>query len=79
VLDGVHADAVAQQRTAGAFARRVDGDHGELELVVLVEAEAAHQFVGEAGLAGAAGAGDAEGRHLPALAASIRPALTSSP
>ena len=60
MLDRVHADAVAQQRAAGALARRVDGDDGELQRVALVEAEAAHQFVGERGLAGAAGAGDAE-------------------
>jgi len=64
VLDRVHADAVTQQRAAGALARRIDGDNGELELVVLVETETAHEFVGERGLAGATSAGDAEGRHL---------------
>jgi hypothetical protein len=48
VLDRVHADAVAQQRAAGALARRVDRDDRELELVVLVEEEAAHQLVGQA-------------------------------
>jgi hypothetical protein len=46
-LDGVHADAVAEQRAAGALARGVDRDHGDLQLVVLVEAQAADQLVGE--------------------------------
>jgi hypothetical protein len=61
--DRVHADAVAQQRAAALAARRVDGDHGHAQAVVLVEAQAADQFVGERGLAGAAGAGDAQHGH----------------
>jgi hypothetical protein len=58
MLDRVHADAVAQQRAAGALARGVDRDHGDFLRIVLVEAEAADQLVGQRGLAGAAGAGD---------------------
>jgi hypothetical protein len=61
MLDRVHADAVAQQRAAGALARGIDRDHGDLLAVVLVEAEAADQLVGQRGFAGAAGARDAEG------------------
>ena len=63
VVDGVHADAVAEQGPAGALARRVDADDGQMQPVLLVEAEAPHQFVGERTLARAAGAGDAEHRH----------------
>ena len=60
VADGVHADAVAQQRAAGALARGVHGDHGDLEAVGLVQADAPDQLVGERALARAAGAGDAQ-------------------
>ncbi len=60
--DRVHADAVAQQRAAALAPRRVDADHGHAQRVVLVQAQAADQLVGEAGLAGAAGAGDADHR-----------------
>ncbi len=63
MLDGIHPDTVAQQRPAGALARRVDGDQADLDAVALVEAEAADQFIGQRRLAGAAGAGDAEYRH----------------
>ncbi len=58
MLDGVHADAVTEQRAASSLPRWVDGNDGDLEAVFLIEAEAADQLVGEAGLAGAAGAGD---------------------
>ena len=62
--DRVHADAVAEQRAAALAARRVDRDHRDVELVALVEAQPAHQFVGQARLARAAGAGDSQYRHL---------------
>ena len=62
MLDGVHADAVTQQRAAGTLARRVDGDQADLDAIVLIEAEAADQFIGERRLAGTAGAGDTEYR-----------------
>ena len=62
MLDRVHADAVAEQRAAGLAPRRIDRDDRDLQRVVLVEAEAAHELVGERALAGAAGAGDAERR-----------------
>ncbi len=63
-VDGVHADAVAQQRAAALAARGVDRDHGHAQPVVLVQAQAPDQFIGERRLAGAAGAGDAQDRHL---------------
>ena len=62
--DRVHADAVAEQRAAALPARRVDADDGDLQRVALVEAQAPDQLVGEARLAGAAGAGDADHRRL---------------
>ena len=63
---GVHADAVAEQRAAALAAGGVDGEHRDAELVLLVEAEAAHQLVGQRRLARAPGAGDAEdGDGLP--------------
>ena len=60
--EGVHPDPVAEQRAAAAPAGRVDREHGDAQLVLLVEAEPADELVGERGLAGAAGAGDAEDR-----------------
>ena len=60
MLDGVHADAVAEQRAAGALARRVDRDQADLDGITLVETEAADDFIGQRRLAGAASAGDAE-------------------
>ena len=61
-MDRVHADPVAQQRAAGLAARRVDRDDRDLQAIVLVEAEAPHQLVGQRALAGTAGAGDAQHR-----------------
>jgi hypothetical protein len=58
--DRVHADAVAQQRAAALAPRRVDADHRDAQRVVLVQPQAADQLVGQAGLARAAGAGDAQ-------------------
>ncbi len=57
----VHADAVAEQRAAGAAAGGVDRDHRDAHLREAGE-EAVEQFVGDRGLAGAAGAGDADDR-----------------
>ena len=55
-----------EQRAAALAPRRVDADHRDAQRVVLVEAQAADQLVGQARLAGAAGAGDAQHRHPPA-------------
>ena len=63
-VDRVHADAVAEQRAAAAAAGGVDGDDRDAQLVLLVEAEPADQLVGQRRLARAAGAGDAEHRHV---------------
>ena len=59
----------------------VDGEHRDAELVLLVEAEAADQLVGERRLARAAGAGDAEhgtARAAAAARAARRAAASSS-
>ena len=61
-VEGVHPDPVAEQRAAAAAAGRVDGEHGDAQLVLLVDAQPADQLVGEGRLARAAGAGDAEDR-----------------
>ena len=63
VVDGVHADPVAEQRAPGPPACGIDGHHRDAQLVLVVEAEAPHQLVGERGLAGPTRAGDAEHRH----------------
>ena len=65
-VDGVHADPVAEEGAPALGPGRVDGDDGDPELVLLVEAEAPHQLVGQRRLARAAGAGDPEGRDGPA-------------
>ena len=49
-MDRIHADAVAQQRAARFSPRRVDRDDRDSELVVLVEAEAADELVGQRAL-----------------------------
>ena len=64
-VDGVHADPVAEQRPAAAAPGRVDGEHRDVDLVVLVEADPSDELVGQRGLARAAGAGDSEHRHRP--------------
>ncbi len=63
-VDRIHADTVAQQCAAGFAARRVDGDQRDIQLIVLVQSYAAYQLIGKRGLAGATGAGNAEGRDL---------------
>ena len=63
-VDGVHADAVAQQRAAAPAPRGIDRDHGDAQLVALVEAEPPQQLVGQRRLARAAGARDAEHRDV---------------
>jgi hypothetical protein len=63
--DRVHPDPVAEQRASAPAAGRVDGEHRNPELVLLIEAEAAHELVGEARLAGAASAGDPQHRDAP--------------
>jgi hypothetical protein len=61
-VEGVHPDAVAEQRSPAPPARGVDGDAGDAQLVLLVDPQPPNQLVGQAGLARAAGAGDAEHR-----------------
>src|SRR5882672_8553343 len=64
LVDRVHADAVAQQRAAGFPARRVDRQHRDAHLVALIEAETAHQLVGQRRFSCAPRAGDAENGYL---------------
>ena len=61
----IHADAVAQQRAAGAATGGVDRHHGDAHLGKIGE-EAVQQFIGDRRFAGAAGAGDAHDRCLAA-------------
>ncbi len=58
----VHADAIAQQRPAGAAARRIHGDHGDLPVRERAH-ETLQQLIGQRTLAGPAGAGDADDRR----------------
>src|SRR5258706_15387246 len=73
--DRIHANAVAEQRTAGFPPRRIDRENGDAEPVFLVEPEAAHQLIGERGFSRASCTGYAKRRygkrmgllhHLPA-------------
>ena len=61
--DRVHPDAIAEQRAAGLAPRWVDRHDRDAQPVVLVEAKAADDLVGERALAGAAGSGDSEHRR----------------
>ena len=61
-VERVHPDAVAEQGAPAAAAGGVDRDAGDAQLVLLVDPQAAHELVGEARLARATGAGDAEHR-----------------
>ena len=77
-VDGVHADAVAQQRATATAPRGIDRDHGDAQLVALVEAEPPQQLVGQRRLARTAGARDAEHRHVTRRAAASRIAASSA-
>ena len=65
-IDGVHADAIPEERTAGALARGIDGNHRDPSAILLIETQPQNQLIGERGLARPAGAGDAEHGHLDA-------------
>lgn len=66
-VEGVHPDAIAEQRPAAATAGGVDRDDTDAQLVLLVEPEPPHDLIGQRGLAGAARAGDAEHRGAGSL------------
>ena len=72
VLDGVHADSVAQQRAAGFAPRRVTADDGDAEILHVVQ-KAQDQFVGEGGFARSAGSGNAHHRDLASIYFGIQP------
>ena len=59
MVDGVHADAVAEQSAAGLAFGGVDRHHGD-RLVFEIEQETPHQLVDQARFARPAGAGDTE-------------------
>src|SRR5439155_17953270 len=65
-LDGVHPDPVAEQGTPTPTAGGVDSQYGDAQLVVLVEAEAADELVGERRLARPARPRDPEDGDAPA-------------
>src|SRR5690606_15723884 len=60
--DGVHAYAVAEERSPSPSARGVDGDDGDAQLVLAVASQTPDQLVGEGRLARSACPGDAENR-----------------
>ena len=59
-VDRIHADAVTEQRPAASAPGGIGRDDGDVEGILLIEAEPADDLVGQRRLAGAAGAGDAE-------------------
>ena len=63
-MDRIHADAITQQRAARFSPRRVDRDDRDSELVVLVEAEAADELVGQRAFSRASRARDSHHRRL---------------
>jgi hypothetical protein len=77
VAQRVHADAIAEQRPAGAPTRRIDGHHRDVTIGVVAQ-QTTEQLVGQRALARAAGAGDAEHRH-PATSPAARRAADRAP
>jgi len=61
-------DAIAKERAAGLALGRIDAHHTH-RLVGKVDQEASHELVDQRRLAGAAGTGNAEDRHLRFLRA----------
>jgi hypothetical protein len=62
-VDGVHADAVAQQGAAGFAAGGIGADDGDADVLQIVE-HAQDQLIGQGGFTRPAGAGDADHRHF---------------
>src|SRR5207249_50889 len=60
--DRFHPDAIAEQCASGKGARRVHGDHSDLQAVLAIRP---HQLLGERALAGARGARDADALRAP--------------
>ncbi len=63
LIDGVHPDAVAEEGPAPFAPGGIDGQHGNPELVLLVEPEPAHDLVGQRRFARTSRTGDAEYRR----------------
>ena len=64
VADGVHADAIAQQGTAGLAARRVGTDNGHPD-IFKIEEHALDKLVGQGRFPGAPRSGDTDDRDVP--------------
>ena len=47
MLNGIHADAVAQKCASGPLAGGINADDGQFQGVFLIQAEAPHQLIGE--------------------------------
>ncbi len=77
----VHPDAIAEQRSPTAPASGVDSEHGDAQLVLLIEPEPEHELVGERRLPGAAGASDAQHRDTtpPGERAHLRAEFSGEP
>ncbi len=63
-VEGVHPDPVAEQRAPALAPRRVDGEHRDAQLVLLVQAQTSDELVGQRRLARPARAGDAQDRDV---------------
>ena len=63
IADGVHADAVAQQRAAGLTLGRIHRDDAQGFVGEIVE-KAPHNFIDQRRLTRATGAGDAQHRRV---------------
>ena len=65
-VDGVHPDPVPEQGASAPAPGGVHGQHGDGELVLLIEPETSDQLVGQGRLTRATGAGDAQnGDRVP--------------
>ncbi len=62
-IETVHADTIPEQRTTRAPAGRIHGEHRHAPIREKAQ-QPGQQLVGDAALAGATGAGDADHRHL---------------
>ena len=71
MVDGIHANAIAKQGPARLASRGVNRNDRNAQRIVLIEAKAAYQLVGQTRLAGTTGAGNPEhwrGHPIGALA-----------
>ena len=62
MINGIHANAVAQQRAAGFAPGGIDRQHRDTQAVTTVEPKTADHLIGQGRLAGATGAGNTQHR-----------------